>query len=330
VQCRKTSRRLAISLTGAAALSACTAGLREPAATLAGAGVTATTALSTDHHRKADQLRSLDAFEAFSRTYEFCASAHVTCSPQLSSRGVSEERAGLARAIMLRAQAVEALGDAYQALQAEAAYDARGDIEDAANKAISAVNSYAAAVAAIPASQAAPLVSEPVQRLIGFGAGLLGARAQDRRIVNDSRKIRVATSRMRNALDREAYVFDSLTDYMGQLQTAAVLDMLDSGLTPADAGLKPLLEELGLPQSKNSESLVSNSPRLKMSLAASLTARSKANVFKTQQAYRAAIGALNELIKAHDDLEAKRPLSLAVLNARVAELNQLLAEETRK
>jgi len=304
-------------------LSGCAGDLRQPAASLANAGVSATTALSTDHRSKAGAIRSLDAIEAFSRTYEYCASADVTCRARPSR--ASEERAGIAAAIGLRANAVEALGNAYKALEAEAAYDAKADVEGATSGAIAAINSYAAAIAAVPGTKAAPLIGQPIGRLIGYGAGLLAARAQNRRIVHDSRAIGAATLKLRDALDHEAYVFDDLVGYIGELQTAATLDMIESGLTPPDAGLKPLLDDLGLPPSKNAESLISASPRLKTALAAALTARSRARVADTQAAYRAAIGALNELLKAHADIEAKRPPSLAGLNARIAELNALLA-----
>ena len=41
---------------------------------------------------------------------------------------------------------------------------------------------------------------------------------------------------------------------------------------------------------------------------------------------RAAIGALNELVKAHRDLENKRTPALVALNARIAELDDLLGK----
>lgn len=314
----------------AAALGGCAAGsMRQPAATLAQGGVAATSALALDQQALASQLRGLDAIEAFSRTYEACASQFL-CKPQPSAKAASEEREGLAQAILLRARAADALGEAYRALETEASYDARADAQSAAGAAIGAVNSYASAVSGIPVPGGAPLIGETAQKLAAYGAGLLAAGAQDRRIIRDSHAIAAATLKFRDALQGEARVFDTLTAYVGLLQSQATGDLLESGLTPPDAGLKPLLGDLGLEASRNAESLVNGSPRLKTALVASVTARQQTNVARTQRAYRAAIGALDALLEAHHDLEQKRTPALAALNARVAELNALLGKPEEK
>jgi hypothetical protein len=306
--------------------------LRSRATTLANAGVSATATLAADQRSTSIQIRSLDELEAFNRTYEACVAKGATCQQRQSPDAASQKREELAEAVDARAKAVEALGEAYKAFQSEAAYNAQADIQQKVGAAFDAVNGYKSILDKIPGVAAYTAAAQPFEKLAAYGAGLLAQRAQDRRLRRDSLWILPVTTELRDNLKREAGVFDSIADYTATIRTRTATNLFDSGLASYDGELQPLLSDVRLSPAANTEDLIAKSERLKTALAASMTARDSARVKQTQAAYRAAVGALDQLISAHSAFERKTPPNLDGLNQRLAELNALLSakQETGK
>lgn len=326
------ARCLAASL-AATSLAGCVAEtLRSRATTLANAGVSATDTLAADERSTSSQIRSLDELEAFNRTYEACAAQGPKCEQQQTPAAASHRREQLAEAVDARAKAVEALGEAYRAFQAEAAYNAQSDIQEKVGAAFDAVNGYKSILDQIPGVASYTAAEQPFEKLAAYGAGLLAQRAQVRRLLRDNRWILPVTIELRDNLKREAGVFDSIAGYTATIRTRTATNLFDSGLASYDGELQPLLSDVRLSATADPQDLIAKSERLRTALAASMTAHDAARVKQTQAAYRAAVGALGQLISAHSALERKTPASLDGLNQRLAELNALLSakQETGK
>jgi hypothetical protein len=325
-------KRLAIGL-AAICLAGCVADtLRSRATTLANAGVSATTTLAADQRTRSSQIRSLDELEAFNRTYEACAAPGVPCVERRSPAGLSLKREQLSEAVDARAKAVDALSEAYKAFQTEAAYNAQADMQAKVGAAFDAVNAYKSLLDKIPDVAPYTAAAGTFEKLASFGAGLLAQRAQERRLLRDNRWILLATTELRDNLKREAGVFDSIADYTAGIRARTARNLFDSGLATYDNELQPLLTNVQLSAAPDTQALIAKSPRLKTALSASTVARDTAAVRQTQAAYRAAVGALDQLISAHSALERKTPANLDGFNQRLAELNALLSakQETDK
>jgi hypothetical protein len=301
-----------VILAGALALAGCAAAPRAPAASLAAAGVKATGSFAAEVRRVEAQLDSAVVSDAFTATLELCSNPRLTCTPQLPSGAVSQRQHDLAQVVALRAQAIDALGAAYAALEAEAAYDGGADLQTAAETAVGSVNSFAQAVGKLSgAAGPAALVSKPIEGLIGFGAQLVGERRQRHRLLAASRVIAAATRRLRDGMQQEAGVFDSLADYLVEKRSAARIAMYQAGLTSGFDVVADMAKQLDIPLVPDAESRIAGSPALRAALEASLRGVARKEVFEVQDRYRAAVGALNGLIASHAQFEAKRPMPIA-------------------
>jgi hypothetical protein len=322
--------RLSAALFTVVLLPACAAVPRGPAGALADAGIATTNAFSTDVRDTAARVRDVDVLDAFTATYAVCSDTSATCEAQLKSGPNYEARQALARAIELRATALDQLGKAYKALKIEADYDARADLVGATNGAIDGVNNFAAAIAAIGGgAPGAALITAPLQKITGFGAGLLADRAQRKRLLRGSHVIAAATRRFRDALAVEAFVFDGLADYIEKNRTVAKLTLLDAGLVSNQEVVQGLGATLGLKPITTVDPVVAKSPAAKGAIAAVVQAQSRAEVYRVRAKYRAALAALDALIQLHEDLESEAPLSLADVTRFLAELDAALTPTTK-
>jgi hypothetical protein len=298
-------------LAWAGALAGCAAAPRAPAASLAAAGVAATGSFSAQVRDVATQLDAADASDAFAATWQYCANPNLPCAPQVPPAAVSERRHQLANVVALRGRAIDALGTAYAALQAEAAYDGGADLGGAADAAVASVNSFATAAGKLAGGPGGALLSEPIAGLIGFGAGLVGEHRQRRRILAASRVIAAATRRLRDGMAQEARVFDTLADYLVGKRTAARVALFQARLIAGSDVAAPLAHQLNVTLAPEAESIISSSPQVRASLQATMAAMSRAEVIGVQGRARAALAALDALIESHARLEAKQPVSVA-------------------
>jgi hypothetical protein len=315
--------------TSGALLASCAAVPRGPAGTLADAGIATTSAFATDARDTAAGIRDIDVMDSFTATYAICLNANLECKSQLKSGPNYEARKNLTKAIELRAAAIEGLGKAYKALKTEAEYDARADLVGATNSAIDGVNNFATVVTAIGgAAPAAALISAPLQKIVGFGAGLLADQAQRKRLLRGSHAISAATQRFRDALAVEAFVFDSLAGYIEKNRTAAKLTLLDAGLVSNQEILQTFSASVGMKAMPAVDAIVSKSPATKGAVRAIIESQSRAEVDRVRAKYQAALGALDALVISHQNLEAEHPVSLADVNRFLGELDVALKPAT--
>lgn len=317
-------RSLLLAISCAAVLSGCASAPRGPAATLADAGVASTSAFARDYRTTASRLRDIEASDAFTNTLAICSNQALTCAPEISPDANHVAREELARTIELRGRAVEALSNAYTALKAEAAYDARADIVSATNSAVDAVNGFASSVLALGGAQNAPaaaLISDPLKKIVGFAAGGLAERAQAKRLKNASHVIADATLRLRDALSVEAFVFDGLASHIVDARLSAKQSLISSGLASNQSIITPLIENLQLKPADGLEGTIRKSAATQEAVKAVLAVQSRAEVEQIRARYAASIKALTELLKAHVEFERDQPLTLAELDRLLSELN---------
>lgn len=318
-------RTIGATITTSLFLSACASVPYRPALSLANAGVATTSTFSTTVRTTATQVQYVDLTEAFVATYDYCANPAIPCAPQVQSGAMVNLRQELVNVILLRANAIDALGKAYGALKTEAEYDARGDLVGATNSAIDGVNNFAAAALGIGgAAPAAAFIGEPLKQITGFGVGLLAGRNQRRRLLAGSEAIATATKRLRDALAVEAFVYYSLADYIEKSRTAAKIRMLDAGLVSSTDALIPMATNLGLKPVSRVDAVIAKSPQTKIAVTAMLQAQSRADVQLDKNKYQASIAALDALLRAHDELKKNQSVSLADVDRLLGELNALL------
>jgi hypothetical protein len=253
-----------------------------------------------------------------------CSNPNLECRPEISPDENHKAREELARAIELRGRAVDALSGAYAALKTEASYDAKADMVSATNAAVDAINSFSTSVLSLAGAQSAPaaaLISEPLKKIAGFGAGLLAERAQKKRLKNASNVISQATRRLRDALSVEAFVFDTLASHIVQARLSAKESLLSSGMAANQSIITPVIESLALKPAEGLEGTIRKTPANQEAVKAVLAVQSRAEVEQIKARYAASIKALDELLEAHAQFERDQPLSLAELDRFLAELN---------
>jgi len=312
-------------------LSSCTSVPRGPALTLANAGIATSTTFGTGVRSTATQVQYVDVTEAFVATYDYCANPARACTPQLQSGAMVKLRQDLVNVILLRAKAIDALGGAYSALKTEAEYDARGDLVGAINSAIDGANNFSAAALAIGgAAPAAALIGAPLKQISTLGAGLLADRNQRRRLLAASSTIAAATRRLRDALAVEAFVYDSLADYIEKSRTAAKIRMLDAGLVSNADALAPMAGNIGLKPVSGVDAVIAKSRRTKTAIAAMLQAQSRTDVQLAKNRYRASMAALDGLLRAHEELEKNQSVSVRDVDRFLGELNAALDDAKKE
>lgn len=321
---RVRSTGILAALAAATLASACATAPRGPAGSLADAGVRATTAFAGDVDDLALRLERADAGEAFATTWQVCQNAAVTCSPRAAG-GNGQVRRDLAAAVRLRGRALRALGDAYAALRIEADYDGRGDLGGATREAAGAVDAFATSIAKLsPASPIAGLVGQPVAGVAGLAGELAGERSQRRRILRASRTIGAATERLRIALQAEAAVFATISDYVGTQRTEARLAMLEAGIVSPTDLIAPMARDLDVRFAAGADAAVGKSVAARAAVAASVRALSTSDIAAMKARYDAAGSALGALAGAHRELEAGRGASLEDVARTLAAIDAAL------
>lgn len=305
-------------------LSACVSAPRGPAARLAASGTQATAAFSADVNRLASQLVAVGAQEAYTAMWEACQSG-AGCPSELPETRLDAQRLKLAAAVQARARALDALGKAYQALAMEADYDAAADLRGATGDAIEGVNAFTTAIAAA-GGPAIPAISSTIGLIAGGIAGIIGEQRQRERIIEGSRRIAAALTGLRDGLQAEARIFDTLADYLGNIRVRLRLALLEGGLISRADALRPLTQSIDSTPVAGAEGLLASATPAHRALLESVRASAAVEIHKVQARYAAAVQALTALIAAHRELEADRAVSLADIDRLIGHFTALTDE----
>ena len=327
--------RLLVTTATAASLVACVAP-RGPAAALSQAGVSATTSFAADIRATSTQLATLGPLDAFQRTWAECNSAALAstagCQTVPPSRAVAARRLALSEAIGLRADALEALRAAYEALGREAAFDGGNSLSQATGKVVTGVNNYVSKVSTLTGTPIASVVTEPIGGVIRFAAGLIGEARQRDRILWANRQIAAALRTLRDGLAAETQEFNLIAADMIRRRADVRRLLFNSGLSLRSAAFSPLVQGLNISLVPNAEAVINgggpDSARLRVSILAALDEASEAEVDAAKRRYRVAVQALTALIAAHEELDRQRSVSLADVVRILGQLNAALPPQS--
>jgi hypothetical protein len=317
--------RHALGLTAAlAALGGCATAPRGPAGTLADAGRQATGAISADSRAFSERLVYADVTDAFVETWAICANPNVavTCRIEEVPEGLSQGRQRLAAVVARRTRAAEALREAYAALQTEAEYDARADLQSATADAVSGVSAFAGAVGlAVPASTASLFAAGT-----DFLSGVVAERRQRSRLLRANQLIGAATQLFRDSFAREKGIFQATVPALVGKRTDAVDVLLDAGLISYADVLSGMARQLDVKLVSNADAIISKSEDARMATRAAAKAMARADVRTLQARYDASLAALDALLAAHAELGADRPISIADVARTLADLDAVLVK----
>jgi hypothetical protein len=229
---------------------------RNAATTLAESGVKVSSALADGVEKRSDRIAAVRQIEGFNGAFDqFSNSAPgslsetgsgtdgcdvVVLANEQATSPISKASARLAEIVLLRAEAVRALGKAYQALADEAAFDQPGEVDKAIAPAAEAADKLATVLGQ-------PLIGAILKESGKVVARALAVNAQSRRILAGSRKIAVVTASIRRSLVAER---DRFTEIEGLVQTSAAgarQRLLRAGVLDTAVAVKSVAQRVGAP-----------------------------------------------------------------------------------
>lgn len=312
-------------------LAGCATAPRGPAGRLADAGIQATASFGSETSALAMQVAGGGMVNAFAERMQTCPDPSKPCTADLSGADPgelpppadpnAELRARLANVIRLRAAALAQLNGAYAAWKQEADYDARADMTGAINEAVDGANNFAAAVFALSPGGAIPAT---VGKLVGFAGGLIAGQRQKGRILRGNAKLREVVLAMHTALAAEEKVFARITGIEQVKRNQVMMTLFNEGLLDGGQILKPMLDTLAIPVPDGISAKVSGNENWKAAARDVLRVQQELEQQRTGARYRASLGALQALAIQHENLAAKRSISLAEIVRLLDELNALL------
>lgn len=310
--------KLTILILVLATLSGCASAPRGPAASLADAGIKTTTVFGTDVRSLGGQLEAGSANKAFATTWDLCGNVNPKlCSVQIEGGAVNEDRMLLAKAIHLRGKALEGLRGAYEALKAESKYDAGADLSGAVGEAVDSVDAYAALLK----SPTVDASLGPIKQIAILGSRAWADREQTKRLQSANAQIAEIARTLRQALAKEAFVFDSVAGAIAEERFTAQSAMLQAGLVSGGDMLRPTSDELGLVLAKDADATVAKSLRARTAVIAAYRARQLAQVRANAARYQASLDALDALLRMHADFADGHPTDLSDIKRFLEELD---------
>lgn len=313
---------------GVLMLSGCAAVPQQEALDLAASGAKTTAAASASLQGMAKDVSALSERTLIEDTLVDCDVAlrprkpkapppPVSCAPgTMPSDATMSANRNLARVISKRSQMFDALGDAYGAFDAEASYDARGDLEGAIGELGQAGQnlSTAFAIAGSPLSTASLSAITPIAARIG---GLSAQEAQKRRLIAASQSIKAAVKLSKDAVEKEAGLYAAIAGTLETRRTALIDRLLRSRMIDPKVPMQAFAADLGVTLSPD---LKSNNPRLLAAARATARYRAHAATLARQQVYLKLAATLEKLAAQHDAFEKE------VVNSSKLQFDQALAE----
>lgn len=316
---RRTFFALAFSLT----LAACASVPRTEAFALADTGARATTAFRGQLNELSTMVSRAGGVNVFLQTYEACSASSVpeACMPAEESEPLRTSRQRLVTAIALRQRAITELGEAYEALRAEANYDAAADLQGATSKLVS---SASASLAFFQLSPSANVAAKAAIEIAPRAAGFFAAEAQTRRLRAGSARIGAAARMLAQALEAEKQVYVGFSQDFATRENAVRGAMFSSGAVPRQRALEPLAAAMGLPLSANVEATLGQNRALRTATEGYDSEQTRARVALYPSSYDTGHTALIALAAAHDRFEAKDTLDLAAVTQLIEELTAII------
>lgn len=289
-------------------LAGCAAVPKQAALNLAAAGDGATGAMRSSLIGLSDDVAGMPERRAVKMTLDKCRATLATpnpgggpptCDPVRIPAANTTASLKLQQALTQRANAYAALGKAYEALAAEADYDARGDVETALGQLFDSTNALGATLGleALPQVQIAERVGT---RLAGLGA----EQAQRRRLVEASAQIRRAVEALRKANTVEAGLYGEIATAMADSHAAVEDSLLRDGFIDPRPSVQAFVTGLGYGLAPT---IGASDPRLVATARTLSASRADASARAAAAVYTKTDAVFAALIRKHEAFEHDRP-----------------------
>lgn len=299
-----------LTMAALALLGACATVPREPAISLAVAGQHVSQSAQTT---VSGLSAMVDAYPQIVLVDSAISDQQVQSMDDPDNQRLFEASLRLSKLIQLRATALGGLAAAYGALEADARFDEPGQIAPAADALATQATAFASLAGVAPAS-IATLAAE----IVRHGAEQAAASAQKARLIAASRQINAANKLITAAIGREAGLYAQVATAIEGDRKAMIAALTAANvLKPEDqdAVLRDFLKDQGLEAAKEMPSAaVGYAVPTIRGFRAWMTRNAGANIYATQ------IQALTDLQAQHDAFEKGAPVSLADVNAALAQL----------
>lgn len=308
-------------ISGVIVLSGCSNLDIEAAKHLGKVGVEAATAVQTD---TSNLDHSIDAYQdrgiLAAVTDAVAACRMPKCNPdnydtsKINSSN-SDAVNKLSKLVKSRVQMEDELADAYRAFENLASYDAAAEMETSIGKLFDAGNNMVAAANALPfpGAQAIQPLTKSFGEILKIGGGLVAEERQKRRILAASQLLRQAVAKHAEVLKSEKDAMTSLRVTEKARQDQLRITLRDQGVIGYADTLKPIIIGLGDTPTADLEKAISASKPLKAGMARMLAERSKRQDEEVRSKYAELITSIQQLVKAHEELEAGKPVDLSTI-----------------
>lgn len=300
-----------------ASLAACATVPRDTAVELAKTGEAAATTLQTNLARSSNEAMLSEQFLAFSTTYDLCTATVDRCKPYQPSPDRLADRKAYQGHVARRIKAVASLRTAYQSFAKLAETDLRGDTEAKIGGMVGSLNRYVMPLGLSPLDLTA--VVGPLAQQVG-GIFADDRQAKQVRAANDA--LSAATRKMADALEREAFIYDSLgRDYADRRRDFNVR-LLRAGLIEDSEVIKPLAEASGATLPDDLEARIKAKPALGKATEAVASLGTPGEDGSGKAVYAASANALRELANSHDRFAKLKSSDLDRLLIFIKEVDQ--------
>lgn len=284
---------------------------REGAALLAGQGIKISTALSEESAATSAAIRITPDRAIVSTIMLQCEDTNKeACEEAARDYDSAEEYktfSGLAAQIDLRTKALLSLRDTYSALEAEAGYDARADLQGAVGDLTVSVNGFAGAVGA-------PLLGPAVAEATNGLAGIFADSSQSERIESANRSIGEALATLHEALKKERQKSADARGLAAGVMQKMLLRLTKAGVIRGySRTLNSVLEGSGAEAEDASEASLKGNPATNAALTKVMQDRANRAFDDAARNYPALLNGLDALRQAHRDFNSEVPFDLARL-----------------
>ena len=329
---------------GAAALflAGCAGTTRDDAKQLAGAGVTATQALTA---QDTSAQKTLDVLGKWWAVHDSLVCINPKpglredCIKSVDSEAVVKyhdsliaSRRTLSDVMRKRAEATKQLNDAYAALADLANYDAGQETATALKSTFASINELSAAASSLaPGAAALPAITSTFTTVT---TGVLVFAADERQsalMLSASNDLHTALGALTAALkvERDKAASESLLSELAKERGALYESAIDAGLISPTEVLTPVFQA-GYPDLKLANPPPEYAAIVKAAALHAARAQAADDQYQVVRSYDAALATLDELSKQHEALAKKQPLDFAAIEAEIKHLYAVMATSSVK
>ena len=314
--------RIAVVLS-ALLLCGCSTVDRTAAANLATSGQTATAALSTQAAQATAALQSLNQWwrirDTFLCSNRVAADERKNCITAASEEPADPSVDQIVTVLQKHKLAVDSLNQAYGAMLDLAQYNAGKEATAALSTSFASINTFLAAVSALPNGSAITAISSTAEKGVGIGISLLADREEDQQILRANRDLQVANDALYAALNVEKDVVSNLLGALQKEREQLYQAGLRIGLIAPIDVVGPIYSQV-FPGIQLRTIPSNNADVVEGAAVGVLAIQDQAAEAAVGKTYESALTTLHSISQQHQQFAAGQTLSLGQLESDVASL----------